>query len=223
MSAPQHRSSATLFALVYAALVVYASLYPFEDWRAADEGLFSFLLLPWPRWWTGFDLAANLLGYIPIGALIFGAFVRHGEGLRRSAAIAWGVSIFLSLCMETMQNIVARRVASNVDLSFNALGAAIGIALAIAIHKLGWVGRWQSVRERWFVAQSAGGLAWDRGRVDAIARGLILLGAVVAHYYCGHRIRPRLRPPGKIYQGHQRGLKPAGGLFCYWESLCQRT
>jgi VanZ family protein len=190
MALPHHRSSATPLAALYAALIVYASLYPFSDWRAIDAGLFSFLVLPWPRWWTAFDLVANLLGYLPLGALLFGALVRSGWPVRRSVVVAWSASTALSLAMEFTQNFLPRRVASNVDLMFNALGAAAGIAAALAIHALGGVERWQSVRERWFIGRSAGGLVllvlWPFGLlfptpvVLGVGRGLPLLQEPVA-------------------------------------------
>ena len=159
MTPTEHRSSAKPLALLYAALIVYASLYPFHGWRPTDEALFAFIAMPWPRWWTGFDLAANLLGYVPLGALVFGALVRTGRSGERAMATAWLASVLLALAMEVTQNFLTPRVASNVDLMFNALGAAIGIALALAIHKLGWVDRWQVVRDHWFIGRSAGGLA----------------------------------------------------------------
>src|SRR3990167_4567447 len=67
------RSSAVPLAWLYAGLIAYASLYPFGAWRLPGHEPLDFLLLPWPRYWTGFDLVANLLGYLPLGALVFGA------------------------------------------------------------------------------------------------------------------------------------------------------
>ena len=56
-----HKTSAWPLALIYAALIVYASLYPFEGWR--DQGIapWAFLASPLPRYWTGFDVAANVV------------------------------------------------------------------------------------------------------------------------------------------------------------------
>jgi VanZ family protein len=154
-----HRSSAAPLAAIYAAVIVYASLYPFDEWRAVDANPFGFLLLPWPRWWTGFDFASNLIGYVPLGAITLGALVRSGVPMRRSVGAALLAAFVLSLCLELTQNFLPRRVASNVDLSLNTLGAALGVALALAVHAHGWVDRWQALRERWFIPHSAGGLA----------------------------------------------------------------
>lgn len=167
MGLAPHNSSAKPLALLYAALVVYASLYPFQGWRLTGAGLFDFVGLPWPRWWTGFDLASNLLGYVPLGALIFGAQVRSGGRAQRALASAWLLSSLLSLTLEVLQNLLPQRVASNVDLLFNSLGAALGAGLAHVAHRHGWIDRWQALRDRWFIDRSAGGLAllvlWPMG------------------------------------------------------------
>ena len=65
-----HKTAAWPLALIYAALIVYASLYPFEDWRFVGIAPWSFLGAPLPRYWTGFDVAANLAGYAPLGFLL---------------------------------------------------------------------------------------------------------------------------------------------------------
>ena len=59
---PTRKTSAWPLAQAYAALILYASLYPFTGWR--DQGIapWAFLASPWPKYWTGFDVAANLVG-----------------------------------------------------------------------------------------------------------------------------------------------------------------
>ena len=66
---PQASATARIALFFYLLLVVYASCYPFSGWR--DNGLapWSYLSEPMPRYWTGFDLAVNVLGYVPLGAL----------------------------------------------------------------------------------------------------------------------------------------------------------
>ena len=155
----RHRSSASPLALLYAALVVYASLYPFAGWRMPGVALTHYLTLPWSRWWTWFDLVSNLLGYLPLGALIFGAGVRTGMRSRSASLLAVVLGTLLSLGMETLQNFLPQRVASNVDLALNALGALLGAAFGLWLHRRGSVARWQAARDRWFIDRSAGGLA----------------------------------------------------------------
>ena len=155
----RHRSSASPLAWLYAALIVYASLYPFVGWRVPGVALTHYLTLPWSRWWTGFDLVANLVGYLPLGALIFAALVRTGTRAWWSLLLAAVAGTLLSLALETLQNFLPQRVASNVDLGLNAIGTVLGAALGGWIHLRGGVERWQVARDRWFIARSAGGLA----------------------------------------------------------------
>ena len=154
-----HRSSAVPLAWLYAALIVYASLYPFSGWQDARGPLLAFLSLPWPRWWTGFDLISNLLGYLPLGALVCLARLRMGGRTVAAFALAVGVGFALSCSMEVTQSFLPQRVSSNVDLALNTLGAAAGAGLGLAAHAVGAVARWQAWRDRWFVQRSAGGLA----------------------------------------------------------------
>ena len=156
---PRHRSSAVPLAWLYAGLIVYASLYPFSGWRLPGPPPLAFLVAPWWHWWIGFDLVANLLGYLPFGALVFGALVRGGTRPWKAALLAVILGTLLSLAMETLQNFLPQRIASNVDLGLNALGTALGAAVGGLIHRLGGVDRWQAARDQWFIPRSAGGLA----------------------------------------------------------------
>jgi VanZ family protein len=155
----RHRSSAAPLAWLYAGLIVYASLYPFSGWRAPGVAPLAFLVQPWSPWWTGFDLVANLLGYLPLGMLMVVAGVRSGRTARTSVLTATLVGALLSLAMETTQNWLPQRVSSNVDLGLNAVGCLAGALLGALWHWLGGVTRWQELRDRWFIAGSAGGLA----------------------------------------------------------------
>ena len=56
--------------LAYLLLIVYASWFPFSGWRSSGLSPFAFLVLQMPRWWTGFDVMVNIVGYRPFGALI---------------------------------------------------------------------------------------------------------------------------------------------------------
>ncbi|MEF7615469.1 VanZ family protein [Aquincola sp. MAHUQ-54] len=153
-------SSATPLALVYALLIVYASLYPFSSWRwPAGHEFLDLMRLPWPRWRDRFDEVANLLGYLPLGALLYGAVVRSGGRAWAAALLAVLLPAGLSYSMEVTQTFLASRVPSLRDWVLNAAGAAAGMLVAAAAHRLGWVERWQAMRQRWFVRQSAGAIA----------------------------------------------------------------
>jgi VanZ family protein len=154
-----HRSSASVLALLFAALIGYASLYPFTGWRQPGVEWLGFLTAPWSVWWTWFDLLANLVGYMPLGALVFGALVRTGTRRRWAWFWALAAGATLSFSLEFLQNFLPLRVASNVDLGLNMAGSLAGALLGWLIHTLGAVERWQAARDRWFLEHSAGGLA----------------------------------------------------------------
>ena len=153
-----HKTSAWPLALVYAALIVYASLYPFADWR--DQGIWpwAFLAAPLPRYWTWFDVVANVLGYVPLGFLLALAFMRSGRGHR---AVLWATAlvVLLSLLLEMLQGFLPMRVPSHVDWALNAMGGWLGACLAWALQKWGVIDRWSHFRARWFVDDARGALA----------------------------------------------------------------
>lgn len=149
-------------ALGFAALVVYASLYPFEGWRVQDGvSAWAYLAAPWPRYWTGFDVAANLLGYLPLGALLTLALARSaGAGARRAAPWA-GLLLpaLLSLLLEALQGFLPMRVPSRLDALLNAAGAGLGVLLALALLRSGLLRRWVRLRELWLADAPTGSLA----------------------------------------------------------------
>ncbi len=154
------RSSASWLALIYALLVVYASLYPFWPWRwpTGVQGP-GVLLLHWPRYWLSFDIWANALGYAPFGLLLFAAVVRSG-GSERAAWLAVLLGLpATSYLMETLQYFLPGRVPSLADWCLNGVGAVAGGVLGWLLHRFGGLARWHGWRERWFVPQSAGALA----------------------------------------------------------------
>jgi VanZ family protein len=67
-------------------LISYASLYPFANWRDLGVPPLAFVDAAWPRYWTVFDLAVNILAYLPLGFLLALA-LRRLPGGRWSAAI----------------------------------------------------------------------------------------------------------------------------------------
>lgn len=155
-----HKSAALPLALTYAALIVYASLYPFEGWR--DQGIvpWSYLGAPWPRYWTGFDLTVNVAGYVPFGFLCALAVLRTGTGAGVLPAVmrAALAGAAIAFAMETLQSYLPMRIPSNVDLGLNAAGALAGAVAAVALERLGVIAHWSRARAQWFVDDARGGL-----------------------------------------------------------------
>ncbi|MEM5325803.1 VanZ family protein [Paraburkholderia sp. JHI2823] len=135
---------------LYAALIVYGSWYPFSGWRSLGLGPFAYLGDPWPRYWTVFDVVTNVLGYMPFGALVVLAAWPRWRGLL-AVLLAAVAGTLLSGVMEAVQTWLPTRVASNLDLASNALGALAGALVAApatgALLERGFLRR---LRFRWF-------------------------------------------------------------------------
>jgi len=144
--------------LAFIALIIYASLYPFTDWRNQGLSPLVYLTAPLPKYWTGFDVAANVLGYAPLGFLLTLASLRSAQ-IRWAMGLAVTGALLLSLSMETLQSYLPSRIPSNVDLALNTLGAALGAGSAWALEKLGALGRWSRFRARWLAPDARGALA----------------------------------------------------------------
>ncbi|MET0383522.1 MAG: VanZ family protein [Burkholderiaceae bacterium] len=159
-SAPGRESSALTLALVFAGLICYASLYPFTGWYwPAGQPLTALLAPPWPRHHGGFDDAANFVGYMPLGALVYASALRRGRAAVGAGVFGCALPSVLSWTMEFTQHFLPDRVPSLMDWTLNSLGACAGTSLAIAVHAGGAGMRWSTVRERWFLPRSGFALA----------------------------------------------------------------
>ena len=120
MSTSRYRGSLAVWAL----LLAYASLYPFVPLRLptleAVAGFFSR-----PRYVTGFDVALNILAYVPLGTLACLYFRQSSEGVKPIVkALSFGAAF--SFVMETCQLFIPHRIASMYDTLANAGGALWG-------------------------------------------------------------------------------------------------
>jgi VanZ family protein len=131
-AAPGERSPALariLFA-VYVLLVAYASLYPLEGWRAHGTSPFDYLGMP-PAYVTGFDLVANVLGYLPYGFLGMAA-LRPRLPSRAALALVALSGALVSLLLEAAQSYLPTRVAASLDVAANLGGVLAGALIAAA-------------------------------------------------------------------------------------------
>ena len=116
-------------ALAWCGLIVYASLHPLSGWRDTGISPFAFLEGGWPRYWTGFDLAANVAVYLPLGFFLTLA-MRGLPGRYTTLVIAVLFSFSLSFSLETLQTWLPSRVPSNLDLICNTAGSVLGAVWA---------------------------------------------------------------------------------------------
>lgn len=147
-------------ALAWGALIVYASLFPFEGWRwPPGRSAWDLLPLPWPRYFIPFDITSNLLAYAPLGFLVGVARLRHGAGLAAAMLGALVLGGLLSYAMEVIQHLLPQRVPSLLDWLLNTGGAALGALLAALCQRIGLLRWWHDARERWLERGNGGALA----------------------------------------------------------------
>ncbi len=120
-----------LFA-VYLLLIVYASLHPFSGWRHLGISPLDYLFSPWPRTGSVFDVAMNVIGYVPFGFLCIAVLHSRMKG-RAAFAVAVLGAAALSIALEALQNYLPTRFASNVDVLSNIAGAVIGAAAGLCL------------------------------------------------------------------------------------------
>ena len=150
------RSSLARTSLVaYAVLLIYGSLSPWTGWRALGVNPLAFLGAPWPAYVTGFDLALNVLAYVPLGLLL--ALALHPRPRRLPAILAaTAAAACLSVLIESVQNYLPTRIASNLDVLTNVAGAALGALAGTALAPaLVDGGRLQQARQQWFRPHTA--------------------------------------------------------------------
>lgn len=116
-------------ALAWLGLIVYGSLHPFAGWRDTGIPPLAFLEGGWPRYWTAFDLLANVAVYLPLGFFLTLA-LRRLPGRYTAPALAVVLAAGTSLALEAGQSWLPARVPSNLDLACNAIGGLLGAALA---------------------------------------------------------------------------------------------
>jgi VanZ family protein len=136
--------------LVYGMLLLYSGLSPWSGWRDLGIDAWAYLTAPAPHYITTFDLVANVLAYMPFGALIVLAVHPRLRGLASIALAALG-SVLLSGSIEAVQTYLPTRIASNIDLLSNSMGALAGAIVAAPLAStLIDRGRLADWRRRWF-------------------------------------------------------------------------
>ena len=158
MEKPQRRTTAWTLAWLCVLVIVYASLYPFEDWRNQGIAPWSFISAPWPKYQTIFDMTSNFLGYMPLGFWLTLAMLRSAKPRWAGVGVGWLGACLLSFLMESIQSYLPQRVPSQVDWLFNSLGGLAGALAAAGLERRGWLYRWVQFRHRWLVPHASGSL-----------------------------------------------------------------
>lgn len=159
---PLRSAQASTFArvglLMYTCLIVYASLYPFSNWHNMGLKAWAFLFMPMPYYWTGFDLATNVAGYIPFGMLVVFALYPLVRGAP-AAILAAFAAMLLTGGMEALQTFLPNRVSSNLDFLANLAGGMIGAVAGMLLTRTFLEeSRLLALRRDWFVPEAGRGM-----------------------------------------------------------------
>lgn len=136
--------------LAYALLIAYACLHPFSGWQLTGLPWFDYLAAPWPKYYRVNDIVLNVLGYIPLGFVLAAAWPVHWRRVQVVALTVFFAGL-LSLSLETLQTLLPSRVASNVDLGANVVGALLGALAGMVLGRRlfdtrGWLHQWHAQR-----------------------------------------------------------------------------
>jgi VanZ family protein len=194
-STPRSLRLAGMAALAYILVVIYASLQPFIDWRGPPADFGHFLFAPWPRWITVDDVLFNFAAYVPLGFLLALA-LRARWNTRTAVIFAAIICAALSLALETAQQYLPARIASNVDLLVNSIGGGGGALIASLFAPGQRLGETLALlRGRWFVGGA-------RGDAVLVLAGLWLI--------------TQLHTPLVVFgNGDLRGSLQLAGFFAY--------
>jgi VanZ family protein len=142
----------------YLVLVIYASCYPWAGWRSTGLVPWSYLFDGLPRYWTTFDLMVNIVGYVPLGALIaFALYPRVAGTLAVLCTVVSGV--LLAVLLECIQSYLPSRVPSILDLMTNTVGVAVGAVVGQRLSApVLQQSRLRALKSQWFGARSSAGL-----------------------------------------------------------------
>lgn len=134
--------------LIFIALIVYGSLFPFSGWTNSSVSLFSFLG-SWPTVLEKADLIQNVLAYAPLG-LFSVIWLMKSMRFWPALMLATLMGGVLSFVMESIQQFLPSRMASTSDLAMNLLGTFTGgLAAAFLTQKTFSGARFLDLRNHW--------------------------------------------------------------------------
>lgn len=193
---PSNSRSTLLFLILYAGLIAFGSLYPFTGLKGLENWSGEFITASLPRFITRSDISTNLLAYLPLG---YALALRFGLPRRRLRAILLAVLVGFSysLSMESLQQLLPGRIASNLDVFLNTLGVLAGTLLTL--HHQRWLRAGRAVRRwraRWFMAQPAADVGLWLLLLWALAQ--FTLQPFPGAGWLGLHLRPLDMPPGGL-------------------------
>lgn len=195
---PSNSRSTLLFLILYAGLIAFGSLYPFAGLKGLEHWSGQFITAPLPRFITRTDISTNLLAYLPLGyalAMHLGLPRQRLRGILRAVFVGF----FYSLSMESVQQLLPSRIASNLDIVLNTLGVLAGALLTL--HHQRWLRAGRALRRwrtRWFQPHVAASFGLWLLPLWVLAQ--FTLQPFPGAGWLGLHLRPFDMPPGGLAQ-----------------------
>lgn len=130
MARSPHTVALFWLTLVYAALVVYGTLFPLDAWQTPAGGWSNPITLSLPDQVSRADLIVNLAAYMPLG-LFMALWLRARTGWLTALVVTALIGSGLSLTLEILQSALPGRVTSRLDWLANSAGMLAGALLAL--------------------------------------------------------------------------------------------
>lgn len=199
---PRQRGGASIFwtGIVYAALVIYGTLFPIDEWQTPLLGWSNPITQAWPDQASRADVMINLLAYLPLG-LLATLWLRNRVGLGAAILIATLVGCGLSFILEVLQSALPSRVPSRLDWAANSAGTLAGAFFAFFFDSRLPVGKaLVAMRNEWFAPGA-----------------LINLALVVLGFWALTQAAPFV--PSFDWGNLKQGLKPLGNTLRHPETF----
>jgi VanZ family protein len=175
-------SPPALLLLVVTLSIMFLTLYPWVGWRGIAIEPWAFISDPWPRYWTAFDLTANVFAYVPLGFLFVLLVARPVDRcytLKEVLLLLIAATLFgsgLSFILECLQSWLPNRFPSKLDWTANSVGTLIGAACGLGLtYKLQ-----RRLQASLYSAQAQSKRAWSRLPPGRLSLGLLTLVIWVA-------------------------------------------
>lgn len=152
----------------YLVLILASSLHPYTGWRPFGAWSFEFITAPLPPFITRTDLSTNFLVYVPLGYLL-ALYLAQPRRRGRAVLFATLAGMLLSLTLESLQQLIPGRIASNLDALLNGLGTLTGTLLTLHHRRLLRAARWA---RRWRLAWFKPGMRVNLGLALIVLWGL---------------------------------------------------
>ena len=149
-----HTNLLCVFIAVYAVLLIYASLMPFDFlFERGQYGLYKIFWNYWPfnphARISGSDVLSNLVLYVPLGWMITVRLRLSNYNSIFSLAVSGMISSLISFSVEILQIYIVSRVASGSDWLLNTISGLSGSLSGLVAGEKVWISGIDRLKNSW--------------------------------------------------------------------------